>query len=212
MPRLDDGQSLDAQIAAASADKVIRERMSGARRARTAAELLATQPVVLPRMNASMCGIASNMAIQHSCFPSRAEVVGLHLSIAGSRPRSLNGHKSRYLPAIRQISKMALYLPANTLPLTSSMKILSIISRRGSGNHPRPLLDSCGFAHRHSILAQACAPGWKDSHQGESPVVISLPSIRLPQGLQAGREGGAALVVIDTPPHTEAAARAADIF
>ena len=56
---------------------------------------------------------------------------------------------------------------------------------------------------------QASAAGWGDSRQGEAPVVVALPHTRLPQGLQAATDGGAELVVIDTEPHSEAAAMAA---
>ena len=56
---------------------------------------------------------------------------------------------------------------------------------------------------------QASAAGWGDSRQGEAPVVVALPHTRLPQGLQAATDGGAELVVIDTAPHSEAAAMAA---
>jgi chromosome partitioning protein len=62
---------------------------------------------------------------------------------------------------------------------------------------------------------QASAAGWKDSRPSESPVVVPVPSTRLPQALGAAREGGAALTLIDTAPHaTEvalAAAEAADL-
>lgn len=62
---------------------------------------------------------------------------------------------------------------------------------------------------------QASSAGWKDSRQVEAPVVVPVPSTRLPQAVQAAREGGANLVVIDTAPHSGdvalAAAEAADL-
>lgn len=62
---------------------------------------------------------------------------------------------------------------------------------------------------------QASAAGWKDSRAGETPVVVPVPSTRLPQALEAARVGGAALTLIDTAPHATdaalAAAEAADL-
>jgi chromosome partitioning protein len=62
---------------------------------------------------------------------------------------------------------------------------------------------------------QASATGWKDSRPAETPVVVPVPSIRLPYALEAARVGGAALALIDTAPHASdvalAAAEAADL-
>ena len=62
---------------------------------------------------------------------------------------------------------------------------------------------------------QASAAGWKDSRSDETPVVVPVPSTRLPQTLEAARRGGAALTLIDTAPHATdvalAAAEAADL-
>lgn len=62
---------------------------------------------------------------------------------------------------------------------------------------------------------QASAAGWKDSRIGESPVVVPVPSSRLPQALDAARAAGAAITFIDTAPHASevalAAAEAADL-
>lgn len=72
--------------------------------------------------------------------------------------------------------------------------------------------------HRAVVIdldPQASAAGWKDSRQGETPVVVSVPSTRLPQAVQAAQDGGAALAVIDTAPYSGdvalAAAEAADL-
>ncbi len=62
---------------------------------------------------------------------------------------------------------------------------------------------------------QASAAGWKDSRAGESPVVVPVPSSRLPQALDAASSAGAAVTFIDTAPHASevalAAAEAADL-
>src|SRR2546426_12742731 len=62
---------------------------------------------------------------------------------------------------------------------------------------------------------QASAAEWKDSRESDTPVVVPIPSTRMPQALQAAREGNADLVLIDTAPHSRdvalAAAEAADL-
>ena len=59
---------------------------------------------------------------------------------------------------------------------------------------------------------QASAAGWKDSRSAETPVVVPVPSTRLPQALEAAMTGGASLAVIDTAPHaTEVALAAAEL-
>ena len=63
---------------------------------------------------------------------------------------------------------------------------------------------------------QASASRWKDRRQGSAPAVVSSHASRLLEVLQAAREHGAALAIIDTAPHSEAsalnAARAADLI
>jgi chromosome partitioning protein len=62
---------------------------------------------------------------------------------------------------------------------------------------------------------QASSAAWKDSRKDETPVVVPVPSTRLTQALQAARDGGAQLVLIDTAPHSGdvamTAAEAADL-
>ncbi len=62
---------------------------------------------------------------------------------------------------------------------------------------------------------QASAAEWKDSRERDTPVIVPIPSTRLPHALQAAREGNADLVLIDTAPHSGdvalAAAEAADL-
>lgn len=62
---------------------------------------------------------------------------------------------------------------------------------------------------------QASATRWKDRRPGDTPAVVSSHAIRLPEVLQAAREHGAHLAIIDTAPHSESsafnAAKAADL-
>ena len=98
----------------------------------------------------------------------------------------------------------------------SNMKIIAIVSQKGGAGKTTLALHiatAAGTAGLSSAIIdldpQASAAGWSDSRQGEAPVVVALPHTRLPQGLQAATDGGAELVVIDTAPHSEAAAMAA---
>ncbi len=65
------------------------------------------------------------------------------------------------------------------------------------------------------IDPQGSAMGWQDTRTKESPVVISAQPIRINAILQTALEHGADLVIIDTAPHSDAAAlqvaRAADL-
>lgn len=62
---------------------------------------------------------------------------------------------------------------------------------------------------------QASVASWHDSREEETPVVVSAQASRLIQVLEAARESGAKLVIIDTAPRSESAslvaARAADL-
>ena len=58
---------------------------------------------------------------------------------------------------------------------------------------------------------QASAATWGDSREAEAPVVVSAQAARLAEVLATAREHGAALTLIDTAPHAEAAARTADL-
>lgn len=103
------------------------------------------------------------------------------------------------------------------------MKTVAILSQKGGAGKTTLALHLAAAAStpRKPALVidldpQASAAGWKDSRSDENPVVVALPHTRLIQGLQAAEDGGAALVVIDTAPHSEgaamAAARAADVI
>jgi len=62
---------------------------------------------------------------------------------------------------------------------------------------------------------QASSAEWKDSRKSDTPIVVPIPATRLPQAVQAARDGNADLVLIDTAPHSGdvalAAAEAADL-
>lgn len=96
------------------------------------------------------------------------------------------------------------------------MKTVAILSQKGgTGKTTLSLHLAVAGERRGKSVAvidldpQASAAGWKDSRPGETPVVISIPHSRLAQALQTAKEAGADLALIDTAPHSEAAAMAA---
>jgi chromosome partitioning protein len=104
----------------------------------------------------------------------------------------------------------------------AEMKTVAVESQKGGSGKTTATLNlavAAGLAGKAAVVIdidpQASAAGWKDSRPAEAPVVVSVPPARLPQALEAAREGGADIAFIDTAPHAEnaalAAAKAADI-
>ena len=56
---------------------------------------------------------------------------------------------------------------------------------------------------------QASAAAWGDHRESDRPAVAAVPASRLTGALHSARDHGAGLAVIDTAPHSEAAALAA---
>jgi chromosome partitioning protein len=114
------------------------------------------------------------------------------------------------LPAMQQIGKEKI------------MHTVAILSQKGGTGKTTLTLHlavASEKANKQAVVIdldpQASAAGWKDSRQDEAPVVVSVPSTRLPQALHAAYDGGANLALIDTAPHASevalAAAEAADL-
>jgi chromosome partitioning protein len=102
------------------------------------------------------------------------------------------------------------------------MHTVAILSQKGGTGKTTLTLHLAVAAERAGKAAavidldpQASAAGWKDTRTAETPVVVPVPSSRLPQALEAARAGGAAITFIDTAPHATdaalAAAEAADL-
>jgi chromosome partitioning protein len=102
------------------------------------------------------------------------------------------------------------------------MKTIAIISQKGGAGKTTIALNLAVAAERSGwqsavidIDPQASAKCWHDLRRSDSPVVVSIQASRLPAVIEAAKENGAALVIIDTSPHSEssalAAARAADL-
>jgi chromosome partitioning protein len=103
------------------------------------------------------------------------------------------------------------------------MKTIAILSQKG-GAGKTTLAIHLAVAAEHAgqsaviidLDPQASAMSWKDSRQKEMPAVVSAQATRLGAVLEAAKQAGAGLAVIDTAPHSEsaslAAARAADFI
>jgi chromosome partitioning protein len=93
------------------------------------------------------------------------------------------------------------------------MKTASILAMKGGVSKTTTALHLAVAAEAAGIPAvvfdldpQASAAGWKDTRPGDSPAVISLQASRLFPALEAAKEGGAGLALIDTAPHSADAA------
>jgi chromosome partitioning protein len=96
------------------------------------------------------------------------------------------------------------------------MKVIAMLSQKGgTGKTTLTLHLAVAAEQRGKTVAvidldpQASSAGWKDTRPGPEPVVISIPHTRLTHALETAKGAGADLVLIDTAPHSEAAAIAA---
>jgi len=103
------------------------------------------------------------------------------------------------------------------------MKTIAVISQKGGAGKTTLSVHLAVAAESKGVSAaiidldpQSSAAGWGDSREAESPAVVSAQAARLAQVLEAAREGGAGIAILDTAPHSEstalAAARAADFI
>ena len=102
------------------------------------------------------------------------------------------------------------------------MQVVALLSQKGGAGKTTlalALAVAAQQAGRDTAVVdldpQASAAKWGDRRGDRPPVVISAQATRLPQVLTAAENGGADLVVLDTPPRADnvalAAAQAADL-
>jgi chromosome partitioning protein len=103
------------------------------------------------------------------------------------------------------------------------MKTIAILSQKGGTGKTTLAVHLAVAAERRDVSVavldldpQASAADWKDSRAGDSPSVTSIQSSRLRKALEVAESAGAALVIIDSAPHSAdaavAAAEAADLI
>ena len=103
------------------------------------------------------------------------------------------------------------------------MKTVAILSQKGGTGKTTLAVHLAVAAERRDIPVavldldpQASAAEWKDSRADESPSVTSIQPTRLGKALDVAKGAGAALVIIDSAPHSAdaavAAAEAADLI
>lgn len=93
------------------------------------------------------------------------------------------------------------------------MQTLAVVSQKGGAGKTTLSFHLAVEAERQGLPCvlldtdpQASARRWADRRGGVVPEIVAAPSSRLPQLLEAAAKGGAALVVIDTPPHADQSA------
>jgi chromosome partitioning protein len=93
------------------------------------------------------------------------------------------------------------------------MRTIAILSQKGGAGKTTLALHLAAAGEAAGLVSlivdmdpQATASKWAEWRQGRAPEVIDSPPALLPRKLAAAEQQGAQLVVIDTPPHAEAAA------
>ena len=103
------------------------------------------------------------------------------------------------------------------------MKTVAILSQKGGTGKTTLAVHLAVAAERRDVPVavldldpQASAADWKDSRPGDAPSVTSIQASRLRKALDVAGSAGAALVIIDSAPHSAdaaiAAAEAADLI
>ena len=102
------------------------------------------------------------------------------------------------------------------------MQTLAVVSQKGGSGKTTLSFHLAVEAERRGVACllididpQASARRWADRRTSMAPEVVAAPSSRLAHVLAQAKQGGAGLVIIDTPPHADQSAlhamRAADL-
>lgn len=102
------------------------------------------------------------------------------------------------------------------------MQIIAVISQKGGSGKTTLALHlavAAAAAGRNTAIIdldpQASAAKWSDRREAELPVVLSAHASRLPQEIERVKGAGCELLILDTAPHSDAAAldaaKAADL-
>lgn len=96
------------------------------------------------------------------------------------------------------------------------MAVVAVISQKGGAGKTTLALHLAAAAHEAGLVAlvvdtdpQATASQWATWRQDRPPEVIDSPPPRLSAKVAQASDQGAEMIVIDTPPHADSAARAA---
>jgi chromosome partitioning protein len=96
------------------------------------------------------------------------------------------------------------------------MPTIAIVSQKGGSGKTTLAVHLAVAATRAGKVAciidtdpQATAAAWSDWRSGEEPEVVTSPPARLAKTVEEAKKLGAEVIVIDTPPHADAAAREA---
>ena len=100
--------------------------------------------------------------------------------------------------------------------MVCGMRTVAIISQKGGAGKTTLALNLAGAADASGLQTvivdldpQASAKSWHDQRNRKAPVVISAHASRLSEVIHTSTKHGVDLCVIDTAPHSEAAALAA---
>ena len=137
-----------------------------------------------------------------------------HISIPRTRPRrSLAGSQcSRARVGTCSRARVGTCSRA----IITRVHILACISQKGGTGKTTLAVSiavAAGTAGHTAVVIdldpQGSASDWYEQRHADTPTVVACSAVRLVQVLDVAREGGAALAVLDTPPHSAAAALAA---